>query len=120
MYPGDYGNIRVPYTTSVNMSYDPIIIVVFHDVSLEKITLNTLVLPFHPGYGDKNICIHVRHLCQLLSERDFFQLFSEDLIRVWWRYSKQSSVFFHYWGQVLVIKSETPIRWVPKQNDGLK
>ena len=70
IYLGDYGNIKVSYTTSTNV-FDLIIIVVLYDVSLEEITLNTLVLPFQPGYGDKSICIHVRHLCQLLSEWDF-------------------------------------------------
>ena len=67
IYPGDCGNIRIPYTTSANV-FDPIIIVVLYDISLEEVTLNILVLPFQSDYGDKDVCIHIRHLGQLLSE----------------------------------------------------
>ena len=60
--------------------YDPIIVVVFYDVPLKEIPLNTLVLSFLSGRGKKEACVYIHHLCQLLSEWNIFALFLKDFI----------------------------------------
>ena len=113
-YLGDCRNIIVPYTTSANMSMTQSSSLFSMMYLSRKSHWTHSFFPFYLVMGTKMLA-SIFIICA-----NFFWLLPKDLIRIWWRYSKQSSILFHCWNQVFSIEGETPIRRVPKQDDGLK